>query len=118
RVVSIETVLQLTLLASTAFATYGTPVQDNLVADGNIGHTFTNFRNHGGGFVTQQVRVVIAHATFNVRIVGVANTAGQHIYDDFTGTGIRDDDRFDGDRSVLGPNDSGLNFMRHSLSFI
>src|SRR5699024_9634878 len=65
-IMGIKTVLQLAFFAGTAFATYGAPVQDHLVTDFNVGDPFTDFRYDGGGFVAQQVRVVVAHATFNI----------------------------------------------------
>src|SRR5699024_985980 len=116
-VMGIKAILQLAFFTGTAFATYGAPVQDHLVTDFYVGDAFADFRYDGSGLMAEQVRVVIAHATFNIGIVRVANTAGGNIHNHFTWTRIWHDDRFDGYRGVLRPHNSGLDFMRHGAWF-
>src|SRR5699024_54335 len=112
-IVGSKAVLQLALLASAAFTTHGTPVQDDLVTHCNVGDAFADFSDDSGGFVAQQVRVVIADPAFDIQVVGVADTAGGYINNHLTGARFWHDDRFDGHWCIFGPHDGGLNLIRH-----
>ena len=113
----VKAILQLAFLTGAAFAADGAPVQNHFVANFDVGDAFADFRYDGGGLVAKQLRVVIAHATFNIGIVRVTNTAVGNIHNHFTWTRIWHDDRFDGYRGVLRPHNSGLDFMRHGVWF-
>src|SRR5699024_12160211 len=82
----VKAILQLAFLTGAAFAADGAPVQNHFVANFDVGDAFADFRYDGGGLVAKQVWVVIAYATFDIRIVRVANTAGRNIHNHFTGT--------------------------------
>src|SRR5699024_9391691 len=112
-------ILQLAFLTGAAFAADGAPVQNHFVANFDVGDAFADFRYDGGGLVAKQVWVVIAYATFDIRIVRVANTAGGNIHNHFTGTRIWHDDRLDGYRGVFRPHNSGLDLcaMRSFLEY-
>src|SRR5699024_4002083 len=109
-----KAVLQLALLTGPAFTTHRTPVQDHFIANGYVGDSFSDFSDYTGGFVTKQVRVVISDATFDIQVIGVADTAGRNIDNDLTGARIWHHNRFNRYRSILGPHNCGLNLIRHS----
>src|SRR5699024_4568628 len=94
-VVGVEAVLRFALFAGAALAAHRAPVQDDPVANLDVGNVLPDLGNHRSGFVAQQVRVIVANPAQLVVQVGVAHPGGQNVDDDFTGPRIRDDDVHD-----------------------
>lgn len=112
-VVGIETVLQITLTARAAFTADSSPVQNDLIADSNFGNAFPNFGDDSGGLVAEKIRIIIAYATGDITVIGMADAAGFDIDDDFTGPRMGDHDGFNGDRVILGFNNRCFDVVGH-----
>ncbi len=101
-VVGVEAVLRLAAAARPAFAADGAPVQHHTVAGGHLGDVGADGADDAGGLVAEQEREVVVDGALLVVQVGVADTAGEDVHEGLAGSGIRDQDGFQGDGRVLG----------------
>ena len=99
-VVGGEAVPGATAAAGAALAADGPPVEDHVVAGGDVGDALADRLDGAGGLVAQQEGEVVVDPALLVVQVGVADAARLDPYDGLAGAGIGDDDRLDPHRLV------------------
>src|SRR5690606_17134338 len=120
RIGGVEAAPRAAALAGPTLATDGTPVEDDIVAGGDLGDPVTDGFDNAGGFVTEQVREVVTDPTLDIVQVGVANAAGLDRDHGLTRTRVRNMDGGHLDRGVLGAGDHALDALTgltHEFSF-
>ncbi|ALC07201.1 hypothetical protein CDES_14480 (plasmid) [Corynebacterium deserti GIMN1.010] len=115
RVVGVETVLQVALAAGAALATHRPPVQDDEVADLDVGDGVTDGLNDTSRLVAQQEGKLIRDVAVTVRQIRVAHTRGLDLDDDIMGTRIRNDDLGLLDRCSLASCDDSGDSSAHDI---
>ena len=81
-----------TALARAALPADRAPVQDDEVADLDVGDAFADRLDGACGLVAEQERVLVVDPALAVGQVGVADPAGDDVDDDLTGTRVGDHD--------------------------
>ena len=103
RVVGVEAVPGLAAAAGAALAADRPPVEDDVVARGEVGDVIADGLDDAGRLVTEEERELIVDPALAVVQVGVAHPAGLDLHHGLSGAGIGDDDGLDAHRLALGP---------------
>ncbi|SHW34199.1 pyruvate-formate lyase [Mycobacteroides abscessus subsp. abscessus] len=104
--------------AGAALAADRAPVEDDEVADLDVGDAVADRFDGAGGFVAEQEGVLVVDAAFAVGQVGMAHPAGDDVHDDFTGSGIGDDDVDQLDGLLLGPGNHTTHCLTHGYNLM
>ena len=113
RVVGGEAVPRLAAAARPALPAHGPPVEDDVVARGDLGDACADRLDRARRLVAEEERELVVDPALAVVQVGVAHAARLDRDDASPGPGIGDHDGLDRHRLTLGPGDDSSYFLRH-----
>jgi hypothetical protein len=114
RVVGVEAVLRPPAQTGAALPAHRTPVEDDEVADRDLGDALADRLHDPGGLMAEQEGELVVDPALAVVQVGVADAARLDLDDGLAGSGVGHDDGLDPDRLALAGRDHSAYALSHA----